>query len=399
MSMSPIFAPSRRGGSVVSPPLRGTQDVFLVYATMRARGSGRVFRPMYKGKEGQWVQAKTWAISYYNRRKRGPESEYGFSTRAAAEGQLRARLTDQDRGVLTGRSIERVAWEDLATLITDEYAVNKRKTPARLRQCLVHLRKVFGLDRAVDVTTDRIVAYTRARLEDGAAPATVNRELSALKRMFSIAAKAKAVSRDTVPYIPMLAEHNVRKGFFEEHQFLAVLRHLPVELQRVVTVAYATGWRVPSEILTRQWQHVDLQEGWLRLEPGETKNTDGRMFPIDLDPRLRAALTEARADTVALESTGRIVPWVFHWNGRRIQSFRKRWLRACRAAGVPGRLQHDFRRTAYRNLLRAGVPETMAMAVTGHKTRSMATRYTIVDEGMLREVAAKVRVARGGRNG
>ena len=94
-----------------------------------------------------------------------------------------------------------------------------------------------------------------------------------------------------------------------------------------------------SEILTRQWHHVDLRAGWLRLEPGETKNTEGRMFP--LIPALRALLERQRADIDKLQrATGQIIPWVFHHEGTPIRYFRRSWMTACRKGGVPGRLPH-----------------------------------------------------------
>jgi len=89
--------------------------------------------------------------------------------------------------------------------------------------------------------------------------------------------------------------------------------------------------------------------------------------------------------------TGQIVPWVFvHPDGSRIRDFRYAWAKACRAAGVPGRLVHDFRRTAVRNLERAGVTRSAAMKLTGHKTEAVYRRYAIVDSGMLQEAAAKL---------
>jgi integrase len=90
-------------------------------------------------------------------------------------------------------------------------------------------------------------------------------------------------------------------------------------------------------------------------------------------------------------ATGRIVPWVFvHDDGSRIKDFRYSWAKACREAGVPGRLVHDFRRTAVRNLERAGVPRSAAMAMTGHKTEAVYRRYAIVDSAMLQEAATKL---------
>ena len=151
----------------------------------------------------------------------------------------------------------------------------------------------------------------------------------------------------------------------------------------------ARGWRVKSEILTRQWVHVDFQSGWLRLEPGETKNMEGRQFP--LTSALRAVLERQRERTLAIErATGTIIPWIFHRSGRPIKSFRRAWLTACKTAGIPDRIPHDFRRTAVRNLERAGVPRSTAMKMVGHKTETIYRRYAIADEGMLRAGGVKL---------
>jgi hypothetical protein len=134
---------------------------------------------------------------------------------------------------------------------------------------------------------------------------------------------------------------------------------------------------------------VDFQSGWLRLEPGETKNAEGRQFP--LTPALRAVLERQRARTLAVEKATRtIIPWLFHRAGRPIKSFRRAWVTACTATGLSGRIPHDFRRTAVRNLERAGVPRSTAMKMVGHKTESIYRRYAIVDEAMLKEGAVKL---------
>ena len=86
----------------------------------------------------------------------------------------------------------------------------------------------------------------------------------------------------------------------------------------------------------------------------------------------------------------RIIPWLFHRDGQPIKGFRRAWLTACRKAGVPGRIPHDFRRTAVRNLERAGVPRSAAMKMVGHRTESIYRRYAIADEAMLKESAEKL---------
>lgn len=82
------------------------------------------------------------------------------------------------------------------------------------------------------------------------------------------------------PHIALLQEHNARKGFLEPDVFRAVVAALPDDLKPLIEVAYLSGWRLRSELASRQWKHVDFKAGWLRLEPGETKDGEGRQFPL-----------------------------------------------------------------------------------------------------------------------
>lgn len=202
----------------------------------------------------------------------------------------------------------------------------------------------------------------------------------------------------------MLALRNARAGFFERDDFERLRAALPADLRPPVLVAYLTGWRMTSEVLTRRWHHVDLKAGWMRLEPGETKTGEGRQFP--LVPELRAVLRAQRRATTALERRlGRVVPWIF-WTtggvplfygdgspGNRYQSstyLRAGWRAAITAAGLAGKIPHDFRRTATRQLLRAGVSLPAVMRMVGWETDAVLRRYAIVDETMLREAGAKL---------
>ena len=315
--------------------------------------------------------------------------------------QEAGRLLKQREGAaVEGRVIaprvEKITVAQLADDLRADYRANRRKSLELVEDALGHLVPYFGPLRAVQVSSADVSRYKAKRQEAQAANATINRELAALNRMFSLAMKAERLHR--APYIAMLRENNVRKGFFERDQFEAVRAYLPAYGQPVVTFAYLTGWRVKSEVLSLQGHQVDFAARTVRLEPGTTKNDDGRLFIMT--PELRACLEAQRAATDATQrKTGSIVPWVFHRNGRQLKGFRKAWLTACRRAGLPGRILHDFRRTAVRNLERAGVPRSVAMKMVGHKTEAIYRRYAIVDEGMLRDAAAKLaRAARAGQS-
>jgi integrase len=196
----------------------------------------------------------------------------------------------------------------------------------------------------------------------------------------------------TRPKIALLEEDNVRQGFFEREHFESVLRHLPDDLRPVVQFAYITGWRVKSEVLPLEWRQVDFKAGTVRLEPGTTKNKEGRTFPMT--KALRTLLEAQHAEHERLKKRNKLCPNVFFRmvaKGRRgplrplpIKSLAKAFKTACRKAGVAGRILHDFRRTAVRNLERAGVPRSVAMRLVGHKTESVYRRYAIADERDLR---------------
>jgi integrase len=166
----------------------------------------------------------------------------------------------------------------------------------------------------------------------------------------------------------------------------------------VVEFAYLTGWRI-GEILPLTWAQVDFRAGTIRLEPGTTKNDEGRVFPFRVLPALAALVKRQRERTTQVErDLNQIVPLVFHRRGKRIKSFRTAWNNACKKAGLRGRLVHDLRRTAVRNLERAGVPRSVAMKLTGHKTESVYRRYAIVSEGDLSDGVKKLASLHGSAN-
>jgi integrase len=358
---------------------------------MSERGRGRVFRPTYRDRRtGQLKVSAVWWISFPVQgevgRKKHRESSHS-TKRSDAVRLLNQRIGQAGQGQLIGPSVDKTTFADLERMLIENLMANGRRSVDRAKRSVAHLRGFFGLDRVVAITTDRITSYVRHRQAEHAANATVNRELAALKRMFRLGERAERVARR--PYIEMLHEANVRKGFLEWADFRAIVQHLPEDLKVVFEVAFSTGWRVKSELLSRQKSHVDLVNRWLRLEPGESKNGEGRQFP--LTPGLHDVLERQLARTREIEkATGQVIPWLFHRAGKPIKSFRRAWLTACRDAGLPGRIPHDFRRSAVRNLERAGVPRSAAMKMVGHKTQSIYSRYAIADESMLQDGGARL---------
>ncbi len=312
-----------------------------------------------------------------------------------AERMLKLREGDVERGVPVLPKAGLLRFEEAADDLLNDYRTNGKSTLVDTeRRITKHLAPFFGGRRMATITTSDIRAFVAGRQTDvivtgdGSRPVShgeINREVAILKRMFNLAIQAEKLQHK--PQIPLLREHNIRTGFFEAEQYRSVLRLLPEPIQPVVTFAYFTGWRIDSEILSMQWHQVDQKAGEVRLDPGTTKNRDGRV--ISLSPALKTLMDAQWAQREALKAKGVICPWVFHRNGKRITSIRIAWQKACLAAGCPGRIPHDLRRTAIRNMVRGGVPEAVAMKVSGHRTRSVFERYNIVSLGDLRDAARR----------
>jgi len=350
---------------------------------MKRRGGGSLYK-----------RGGVWWIKYYKTGRPARES-----SRSSLEKVARDLLTRRMGAIAAGQPIapraDKVKVDELLDDFITEYAVNGRRSLRRARISVAHLRDFFGGARAHALDTAHVREYIARRQAARACNATVNRELAALKRAFTLGLQARKIL--TRPYIPGLLENSARQGFFERDQFEAVHRYLPDELKPVVHFAYITGWRI-GEILGLTWSQIDFIAKMVRLEPGTTKNREGRMFP--LTPELQALLDAQRARTEAIsKELGRIIPHVFHRRGAGIKDFRGAWRSACRAAGLPGRILHDFRRTAVRNLERAGVPRSVAMRMVGHKTEAIYRRYAIVSESDLKDAAARLHEASQPRMG
>lgn len=270
----------------------------------------------------------------------------------------------------------------------------------------VKLRRYFGAWRAVEVSAEAVDKYISKRQESGSAPATINRSTQLLAQAFKLAVERKHLS--TAPSIRHLSERgNARQGFFGDTDFHALRDKLPEYLRDFVQFGYLTGWR-KGEIASLRWS--DVEGDLVRLRGENSKNGEARTVTLSGD--LADLIERRKAQRKVETKTGVLLcEYVFHRNGEPVGDFRKAWATACVAGGLGkfvcdrcnqvveghncetcnreaqyvGRIFHDFRRTTVRNMVRAGVPERVAMTISGHKTRSIFDRYNIVNEADLRE--------------
>jgi integrase len=275
---------------------------------------------------------------------------------------------------------------------------------------LKYLDDFFRGYSVVEITTDLIREFSSKRQSDGAPNSTINRSLAALRRMFFLA-KEDGKLRD-VPHIPMLKEPPPRKGFLEYQEFRKLRLALPEHLRPLLALGFYTGMRL-GEIKKLRWSNVSLVDNQIRLDPGTTKNDEPRVIPLmgELPEMLNIVRRQDPRSGI-----------VFKRHGKPIGSFRKAWSRACFDVGLArllcrtcmsaldakrncptcgvkipvilavyeGLIFHDLRRTGVRNLVRAGVPERVAQAISGHKTRAVFERYNIVSERDLKDAGRKL---------
>jgi integrase len=320
-----------------------------------------------------WIKYYRNGKPYFESSKSQKETE--------ARRLLKRREGEISQGKLPGIYFDRVRFKELKDDLLREYRINERKSIGRLEISLGHLDSFFQGYRITQITTPKIQKYIENRLEQKVANGTINRELATLKRLLNIGARQTPPKVDRVPYIPMLKENNVRQGFFEHHEYIALLKALPSYLRPVVTFGYKTGWR-KKEILNLTWEKVDFEERTVRLESRETKNNNARI--IYLDDELIKVLKVQRL------RKKKDCPFVFHRDGQQIKDFRYVWKKACKIIDIEGKIFHDLRRTGVRNMVRAGIQEQVAMRISGHKTREVFDRYNIVSPDDLKLAAQKM---------
>ena len=371
----------------------------------RSKGEGSLLK-IYGKKDPRTGEKKpvseNWFAQYYDLSGRQIRVSTGTPVKQRALAFLRKALQDRDAGLAPSHDARKVTYAELRTGLLASYVergnrslvtrANGEETIAGLPQ----LDAFFKFDdknpgpSVVQITTDEARKFVAARQAEDAGSAVINRSLSLLRRMLKIAHEDRKIQN--VPVIRLLKEPPARKGFLERKKFNELRALLPTHLQLLVTFLYYCGVRV-GEALQIEWPQVELardsDRGLVRLY--ETKNDEPRTVP--LPSALVNMLREVKPQI------GRV------FDGTNL---RKEWIAACAACGLGRKIEvpekpydpkyegltiHDLRRSAVRNLVQSGVPETVAMKISGHKTRSVFDRYAIASESDLTNAMRRVELA------
>jgi len=355
-----------------------------------------------------------WWIKYYRDGRPFREST-GTLEKTEARRKLKQREGEVAEGRFRGVRMDRTRFDELADDLKAQYRIAARESDRRansapsedeegrvgavqrLEEALAHLLLVFRGYRAVEITSEKVTRYIQRRKEQGAAGGTINRELGMVRAMFRHGMKQTPQKVAQVPHIPRLKEGK-RSGFFEHEDFLALRGALPDYAQVPVTLAYYSGMRM-GEVFSLEWRQVSWPDGKIYLEAEDTKTDEPRVLYMTDD--LRRVLEAWKQRTTERWPSCR---WICHRKGNRLETIVSAWRKGCTAVGLgqivddpqkgrkvwQGKIPHDFRRTAIRNMVRAGVPEKVAMTISGHKTRSVFDRYNIVNEADLKAAAGRL---------
>lgn len=332
-----------------------------------------------KGTGSIWKRGNIWWYAYIVNGVRVPCSSHSTDRDEAAR-QLTVKLGEIASGadVTPGKA----TIDDLYRLVVADHKLRKLRDLKNVEwRYNAHIRPVLGSLDASRFTPKQVRAYVDRRRQDGASDASINRELAIVRRGFTLAQQEDPPLVRKAPYIPKLEEDNVRQGFIEHTQYRALLAALPEHLKAVFVVGYHCGNRL-GELRKLRIPQVDLEAGEIRIERKHAKGKRPRTLPIYGEMR------EWLEWQLGRRAKG--CDLLFHYHGRPLGSHLKGWARACKAAGLEGLYFHDLRRSAIRNMERAGIPRHIAMQISGHRTESTYRRYDIVVEADLKDAARKL---------
>ncbi len=327
---------------------------------MRTKGTGSIFQ-----------RGTRWYVAYYDTNMRQRQESAKTDSKRVAEELLRKRLAEVEAGIPVDE-VKKLRYEDIKELVIVDYRNNKKKGLEKDEEGkdyiwgFEHLDPFFKDMLVKNISTSLLNQFVTKRYAEKASSGTINRNLSLLRRMMHLAEREGKLN--TAPFFPMQKEDNVREGFVEREQFVGLLAKLPEHLRTYVTFLYYTGCRTTAAKLIT-WSQVEVVGEKVYLNLKGTQNKTGKMLKLPLPMEIASVLRKQfRQDNVAVFNT---------------RNLRKEWDKVRGGVIVNGKvkggiLMHDLRRSGVRNLIRSGVPQSVAMKISGHKTASVFERYNII---------------------
>jgi integrase len=317
---------------------------------------------------------------------------YRESTRTGNKKKARKILKRKEDELLRNMGIvdaDTITLKELIDKVIEDYKYNNKRSLNKVEQRAEILYDFFGKEKVVvHILAKDIEEYTKNRHDKNKKPSTINRELALLKRGFNLLKQNGIIG--SVPHFKMLSEDNVRRGFFEHWEYKKLMEKASEHIKPLLTFLYHTGWRL-NEALNLTWDMVDVDNGVITLPPGMTKNRKGRHYymPDNVCEMVRN-LWSQNVEKIRLDIPTPNYVFTNKEGSDRMKDIRGAWKNSCERAGLEGKLIHDFRRTAARNYVRAGVPERVAQELLGQQTPSIFSRYNIVSDTDFKTAAKKM---------
>ena len=392
------------------------RDIHQRPSPRRERGSGGIFKPKYRDRKTQKMRSARFFWIQYRVNGRPVRENTNSDKVTVAKQLLQRRIGEVHSGQWAGPTAQKTTVAEIMENLFRDYRINGKQSLKRAGQrWLQHIEPVFGKTRTVEVTSDSLDAYIDQRKAEGAKNGTINRELALLRRAFYLAYRARPRKVYEVPTFTMLKESDARPGFITYEQYDLLCRNCREPwLRALISTAYSFGFRV-NELLHLRVRQVNLLARTITLDPGTTKNRKAREIKM----------TEEVYKLIYVSVFGKTADdFVFtHANGTSIRDFRWSWWRLCVCAGLgtlscpkcskptaadserrcrecsvqlryTGTIFHDLRRSAVRNMVRSGIPRSVAMRISGHETESVFERYNIGSDADLADAARRIEESR-----
>lgn len=293
---------------------------------------------------------QNWWISYYD-----PGTHKQVRKPAGTDYKQAKALEQQYRSQSHAEKTRPKHDCDLGTLLADYLA--PRLTP-RTRATARHLLPLARLSYS-ELTPGHLRAHIRARQAEGAAPATINKEITLLSAALNAHAADHNLPRPTALTGLKLREPEGKLRWLTPEEYQRLLDHSTGYLRDLIILACHTGLR-KSELTGLRWDRIDWTRHTLTLEPHETKSQKRRTLP--LNPEAADALRRRAAHA----TDAHVFP---------VQDFKKAFTTACRRANLTDVTPHTLRHTFASWLVIAGVPLVEVRDLLGHSTIKLTERY------------------------